>query len=341
MRRNQKLTNNDYEIALFPMEYLRITQGRYSNFSHKGYNAYDLGGKDYNIDDVLAPFTLKVEWVDNGKHKTGVVVSNAKKILLANGNIQAPRTVLMMLWHANDIRHLKQGQIITQGTPFYKEGTAGISYGNHVHLELAYGVYSGGYPLYLLGNGYWTLKGQELNIEDAFYINDTVVRNTLGYNFKTYVAPTKPKPAKKTIEQMAQEVHHGDHGKGHANRQKSLGITKAEYEKVRAEVNRIIDKGNKPTPAPKPTPKKEKWLRIPTTVTSYSYYKPNQRNKVVSNRWGVLRPHHYASHRYLEYKVIEEKGNFKTIQLNGNKKNPLIDIFTGKGTEHAWEIFYK
>lgn len=47
-----------------------------------------------------------------------------------------------------------------------------------------------------------------------------------------------PSKSKKSISQMATEVIQGKHGTGHANRRKSLGISKAEYEKVRAEVNK-------------------------------------------------------------------------------------------------------
>lgn len=46
--------------------------------------------------------------------------------------------------------------------------------------------------------------------------------------------------AKKSITQMAEEVIKGLHGNGHEQRRKSLGISKEEYEKVRAEVNRIL-----------------------------------------------------------------------------------------------------
>ena len=49
----------------------------------------------------------------------------------------------------------------------------------------------------------------------------------------------KPKP-KKSIAQMATEVIQGKHGNGHEQRRKSLGIDKATYEKVRAEVNRRL-----------------------------------------------------------------------------------------------------
>ena len=52
-------------------------------------------------------------------------------------------------------------------------------------------------------------------------------------------AKAKSKP-KKSISQMADEVIAGKHGNGNETRRKSLGISKAEYEKVRAEVNRRL-----------------------------------------------------------------------------------------------------
>lgn len=47
----------------------------------------------------------------------------------------------------------------------------------------------------------------------------------------------KPKPVAKTISVMATEVIDGKHGNGHDARRKSLGISQAVYDKVRAEVN--------------------------------------------------------------------------------------------------------
>ena len=75
-------------------------------------------------------------------------------------------------------------------------------------------------------------------------------RNSLGINQAKYEkvraevnrrlgASTKSKP-RKSISQMATEVIAGKHGNGHATRRKSLGISQAEYEKVRAEVNRRL-----------------------------------------------------------------------------------------------------
>src|SRR5690625_1204816 len=66
-------------------------------------------------------------------------------------------------------------------------------------------------------------------------------------NRRLGVSAQKPKPKpKKTIAQMAQEVIDGKHGTGHENRRRSLGIDKAAYEKVRAEVNRRLTSKSAP-----------------------------------------------------------------------------------------------
>lgn len=73
-------------------------------------------------------------------------------------------------------------------------------------------------------------------------------RKSLGVNAVTYekvraevnkrAGLSTPKPKGKSISQMATEVIKGVHGNGHENRRKSLGISQAQYNKVRAEVNR-------------------------------------------------------------------------------------------------------
>lgn len=72
---------------------------------------------------------------------------------MANGKVQAPNTILMMLWHDNYIGDLSVGQVIPQGQKFYDEGTKGYATCNLVHLEISYGTYSG-YTLFQLNNGF-------------------------------------------------------------------------------------------------------------------------------------------------------------------------------------------
>ncbi|UTR05440.1 N-acetylmuramoyl-L-alanine amidase [Alkalihalobacillus sp. LMS6] len=67
-------------------------------------------------------------------------------------------------------------------------------------------------------------------------------------NRKSGVGSSKPAKPNKSISQMATEVINNQHGNGHDNRRRSLGISQAEYEKVRAEVNRRAGGGsNAPT----------------------------------------------------------------------------------------------
>ena len=59
--------------------------------------------------------------------------------------------------------------------------------------------------------------------------------------------PAPVKPATKSVQEMAREVIAGVHGNGHENRRKSLGVTDAVYQQVRAVVN-----GEVPARAPIP-----------------------------------------------------------------------------------------
>lgn len=61
-------------------------------------------------------------------------------------------------------------------------------------------------------------------------------------NFRSN-SPT-PKNTNKTIATMAKEVLAGKHGNGHSTRQKSLGISNATYNKVKAEVNKRAGGGS-------------------------------------------------------------------------------------------------
>src|SRR5699024_9906392 len=53
----------------------------------------------------------------------------------------------------------------------------------------------------------------------------------------------------RSVSAMATEVIRGDHGNGHANRRRSLGVSGSVYEQVRAEVNRRLAGGSTSTPA--------------------------------------------------------------------------------------------
>ena len=63
-------------------------------------------------------------------------------------------------------------------------------------------------------------------------------------------APAQPAPAQptgRTVEQAAREVIRGLHGTGHEQRRRSLGVSQADYDRVRAVVNALV--AGRPLPA--------------------------------------------------------------------------------------------
>lgn len=123
------------EYAVFPMDELYITQTS-GEGTHLYNCAIDLAGKDSDIDDFYAPFTLRIVRIQEGYNI--VWAQSVKKVHLANGGLDY---VTMLLEHSNDIDGLYVGQVIPQGEVFYSEGTAGNADGNHVHAEFAIGPY--------------------------------------------------------------------------------------------------------------------------------------------------------------------------------------------------------
>lgn len=98
------------------------------------------------------------------------------------------------------------------------------------------------------GNGHANRR-RSLGIDAATYAKVRAEVNRRAGGSGSGGSVSKPAPSR-TIAAMAKEVIDGKHGNGHANRQKSLGISASEYAKVRAEVNRLA---KKPTSKPKKT----------------------------------------------------------------------------------------
>jgi ribosomal protein S25 len=83
------------------------------------------------------------------------------------------------------------------------------------------------------GNGHANRR-TSLGVSQSVYnqVRDEVNRRAGVTSRREAVKP------KKSIGQMASEIIEGQHGQGHANRRRSLGVSQSEYNKVRAEVNR-------------------------------------------------------------------------------------------------------
>ena len=186
MRPYQKLVARDgYEVALFPLEYIQISQGENGGTSHQGSYAVDFlgwgtNGRVYKC-PCYAPVTMKVVYASSGTYR---IFESVDKVHLADGSLD-----YLTIWfsHCDDNTPYYLGRVINQGDVCNATGVNGRVTGDHSHIICKKGKYIGQMQV----NGHWTLQGQS-HIYNCLYVNDTIIRNGYGYNWRTYNGEVEP-----------------------------------------------------------------------------------------------------------------------------------------------------
>lgn len=162
------------EKATLNINTLRITQKANSNFSHKGDKAIDIAGTT----NLGAPFTGTIKRIY--KYGNCVWLESNDKVKYADGTIDY-MTILTM--HDNDISNLYVGKKINQGQIYYQEGKAGNATGNHIHIAVGKGKFTGN-GWYKNSDGVWCINNQ-INIYDALYLPKNIKKVNDGeYNWR-------------------------------------------------------------------------------------------------------------------------------------------------------------
>ena len=165
------------EKPIFPMEYLRITQG-YNEGSHTDSYAIDNAGKDTGISPIYAPFTGIVK---------KIYTNDANEVWLESKDIVeypdgTKDYMYMMFAHDNDVSDLFVGKVIKQKEVFYHEGVKGNATGNHCHMECGKGKF--------IDNGWHKNNAGYWSINNGKKPDSIKVLNSNGYSFKKI--STKP-----------------------------------------------------------------------------------------------------------------------------------------------------
>lgn len=179
-----------YQVALFPLEYMNISQGEGGSYSHSGSYAIDFlgwgaNGRIYNC-PTYAPVDLKCVYASSNSYR---IFESVRKVHLANGTLD-----YLTIWfnHGDHNSSINVGDIFLQGTQCNETGTTGGGTGDHTHIICGLGKYRGQKQV----NGNWTLKNQ-MHMYDALYVNDTVLVNDYNYNWREFEGgipiPTKIK----------------------------------------------------------------------------------------------------------------------------------------------------
>lgn len=168
--------------AKFPMEILRVTQGYgYSvdgvgaySYSHSKTYALDLGGRDGNKDWLYAPFDCVVKRIYGNYN--AVWFESTDKVMCADG---IARILVMMCIHMNNSDKnslgLYVGKRLAQGARCYREGTAGNASGNHVHMEIGQGPFTGT-GWHAVGSQ-WVINNKLIPSKVLFVGQDVIMRN--------------------------------------------------------------------------------------------------------------------------------------------------------------------
>lgn len=192
---NQTLVAPDgYEVALFPMPYLYMSQDEGGDYSHSGtYNidllGYDENGRVYNA-PIYAPCKMKV--VSTNLTYAGgnnVTFESVDKVHLPNGALDY---LCIEFSHDNNPPITIIGAVVNQGQLCYHTGTYGYVTGDHVHTCTGQGHYQG---ITEREPGNWDLTNR-IHYWDGVYVNDTIISVGYGHDWKIWESPTPPLPQK-------------------------------------------------------------------------------------------------------------------------------------------------
>lgn len=178
------VADDGYEVALFPLEYLVMSQDEGGDYSHAGtYNIDFLGwnssGRVLEC-PIYAPCTMKVVAYWNsyeGAHQ--VTFQSVRKVHLADGTLDY---LTIAFAHCTSPPYTTIGTIVNQGEICYYTGTYGQVTGDHTHSCCGKGQYSG-YTQRSTGNYDLTNR---IHYWNAVYVNDTTIREGYGHNWVEY-----------------------------------------------------------------------------------------------------------------------------------------------------------
>ena len=189
------VADDGYEVMLFPLPYMYISQGEGESYSHAGtlnidFLGYGASGRIYQA-PYYAPCSCKcVRVFGSGVNANGRVYESLNKVHTPNGL----QYVNFLFFH-DDNPPSSLGTTFTQGDLIGHTGTEGNVTGDHVHFNTANGKYVGYSHVPPDNNG--ELDNSE-HIYDICYVNDTVLVNDYGYNWIEYSGGHTPTTIRKS-----------------------------------------------------------------------------------------------------------------------------------------------
>ena len=189
------VANDGYEVALFPMPYLNMSQDEGGDYSHQGtYNIDFLGwGANGRVlqAPIYAPCTMQLVAYNSGyAWGNTCVFESLNTVHLPNGQLDY---LCLALGHDSNPPITTVGAMVSQGQLCYHTGAYGEVTGDHVHACVGQGHYQG---FTQRGTGNYDLTNR-IHFWDGTFVNDTVIVNGYGHDWRIWGVPPVPTRSQK------------------------------------------------------------------------------------------------------------------------------------------------
>lgn len=203
------LDANGYEYFMCPFTKMYISQGS-NTWSHSGVMANDVTNGDGSKAPYYAPCSCRCEAVYPKSGQSQWVSLNP--VHLANGKI----SIVHLTVAHDDSFNAYVGMTLSQGNQIGNMGAKGIGTGVHAHIQVGVGQSN----VWGIVKGYFTLNGirypvygfqyEPYDLDDCYFVNDTVILNGAGGNWKTCTPASgvTPKPSAPTSGEKIDQILH-------------------------------------------------------------------------------------------------------------------------------------
>lgn len=198
-----------YEYFICPFTKMYITQGS-NTWSHSGVMANDVTNGDGSKAPYYAPCSCRCEAVYPKSGQSQWVSLNP--VHLANGKI----SIVHFTVAHDDSFNAYVGMTLSQGNQIGNMGVKGIGTGVHAHIQVGVGNPN----VWGIVKGYFTLNGvrypvygfqyEPYDLDDCYFVNDTVILNGAGGNWKTCTPAMNatPKPSTPSKGEKIDQILH-------------------------------------------------------------------------------------------------------------------------------------
>ena len=198
-----------YEYFICPFTKMYITQGS-DTWSHSGVMANDVTNGDGSKAPYYAPCSCRCEAVYPKSGQSQWVSLNP--VHLANGKI----SIVHFTVAHDDSFNAYVGMTLSQGNQIGNMGVKGIGTGVHAHIQVGVGNPN----VWGIVKDYFTLNGvrypvygfqyEPYDLDDCYFVNDTVILNGAGGNWKTCTPAMNatPKPSTPSKGEKIDQILH-------------------------------------------------------------------------------------------------------------------------------------